>query len=55
MDNEIRERRVFINRHENKGEQYYSGKISENIYDLGIQRLKDKSAQWGKEEEKSIK
>ena len=53
-DNEIRERRVSINRHENKGEQYYSGKISEDIYDLGIQRLKDKSAQWGKEEEKSI-
>lgn len=53
-NNEIRERRVSINRHENKGEQYYSGKISEDIYNLGIERLKDKSAQWGKEEEKSI-
>lgn len=53
-DNEIRERRVSINRHENKGEQYYSGKISEDIYNLGIERLKDKSAQWGKEEENAI-
>ena len=34
--------------------RYYSGKISEDIYNLGIERLKDKSAQWGKEEEKSI-
>lgn len=53
-DKEIRDRRVSINKHENAGEQYYSGKIREDTYNLQLERLQDKSAQWGKEEGKLI-
>ena len=53
-DNEIKERRVCINKHENRGKQNYSGKISEDIYNLQIERVKDKSAQWREEDENSI-
>lgn len=53
-DNEIRERRISINKHENRGEQYYSGKINESIYNSEMERLSDKNAQWGKKDEATI-
>lgn len=53
-DDEVRERRISINKHDNGEEQYYSGKIDESIYNSRLERLSDKNAQWGKKDEATI-
>lgn len=53
-DNQIRERKISTNKHNNAGEQYYSGKIAENIYSWEMERLYEKSAEWKNNEDESI-